>query len=102
MEKLPVKDTFKGPDAWFTGDVYGSPIYAGTEPSRVSATLVRFTPGARAHYDARCKAGHHHNAALRTLANKLLGKLWWCLRHHEPWDEPTAWQTGTPDVAVAA
>ena len=46
MEKLPVKDTFKGPGSWFTGDVYGSPIYSGTDPSRMSATLVRFTPGA--------------------------------------------------------
>ncbi len=50
MEKLPVKDTFKGPGSWFTGDVYGSPIYSGTDPSRMSATLVRFTPGARTHW----------------------------------------------------
>ena len=32
-----------------------------------------------------------HNAALRNLANKLVGKLWWCLEHEEPWDESTAW-----------
>lgn len=50
MEKLPVKDTFKGPGSWFTGDAYGSPIYSGTDPSRMSATLVRFTPGARTHW----------------------------------------------------
>lgn len=50
MQKLPVKDTFKGPESWFTGDVYGSPIYSGTDPSRMSATLVRFTPGARTHW----------------------------------------------------
>lgn len=50
MEMLPRKDTFTGPDAWFTGAVYGSPIYSGTEPSRMSATLVRFTPGARTHW----------------------------------------------------
>ncbi|MEI2778459.1 MAG: cupin domain-containing protein [Tetrasphaera sp.] len=53
MEKLPVQDTFKGPENWFTGDVYGTPIYSGSHPSRMSATLVRFTPGARTHW-------HHH------------------------------------------
>ncbi|MEI2774655.1 MAG: cupin domain-containing protein [Tetrasphaera sp.] len=50
MEKLPAKDTFKGPADWFTGDVYGSPIYSGTDPNRMTATLVRFTPGARTHW----------------------------------------------------
>ncbi|WP_254191099.1 IS110 family transposase, partial [Nocardia noduli] len=37
------------------------------------------SPGARAHYDKRKAAGDHHNAALRNLANKLLGRIWWCL-----------------------
>jgi len=47
--------------------------------------------GARAHYDKRRAAGDHHNAALRNLANKLLGRLWWCLQHGEPWDGHAAW-----------
>jgi transposase len=47
--------------------------------------------GARAHYDRRRAAGDHHNAALRNLANKLLGRLWWCLKHNELWDDHTAW-----------
>ena len=38
------------------------------------ATLTR-SPGARAHYDRRRAAGDHHNAALRNLANKLIGRL---------------------------
>lgn len=54
------------------------------------ATLTR-SPAARAHYDARRAAGDHHNAALRNLANQLLGKLWWCLTHGLEWDETTAW-----------
>lgn len=54
------------------------------------AMLTKST-GARAHYDKRRAAGDHHNAALRNLANKLLGRLWWCLKHNEPWDDHAAW-----------
>lgn len=51
------------------------------------------SPGARAHYDRRRAAGDHHNAALRNLANKLIGRLWWCLQHDQQWDEQAAWPT---------
>ena len=37
--------------------------------------MLTKSPGARAHYDRRRAAGDHHNAALRNLANKLLGHL---------------------------
>ena len=47
--------------------------------------------GAREHYDRRRAAGDHHNAALRNLANKMLGRLWWCLIHNQPWDDAAAW-----------
>ncbi len=40
-------DTAKGPDDWFTGDVYIDPIAAAPAPARVQANLVHFTPGAR-------------------------------------------------------
>src|ERR671927_97153 len=40
-------DTVRGPDDWFTGDVYLDPVAAPSEQSRVSATNVHFTPGAR-------------------------------------------------------
>jgi hypothetical protein len=56
------------------------------------STLTK-SAGARAHYDHRRTLGDHHNAALRHLANKLLGKLWWCLEHQRPWDDQTAWET---------
>ena len=56
------------------------------------STLTK-SAGARVHYDRRRAAGDHHNAALRNLANKLLGRLWWCLQHQQPWDEDTAWST---------
>jgi transposase len=47
--------------------------------------------GARVHYDRRRAVGDTHNAALRNLANKLLGRLWWCLANNQPWDEHAAW-----------
>jgi quercetin dioxygenase-like cupin family protein len=40
-------DTGRGPEEWFTGDVYIDPVAAAPAPSRVQANLVHFTPGAR-------------------------------------------------------
>ena len=40
-------DTAKGPDSWFTGDVYIDAVAAAPAPARVQANLVHFTPGAR-------------------------------------------------------
>lgn len=66
------------------------------------ATLTKST-GARAHYDKRRATGEHHNAALRNLANKLLGRLWWCLAHNVAWDENAAWRDpNTSPTSVAA
>ena len=50
MELQPVRQTVKTPASWFTGDVYMTPIYNGTGPSRMTAALVRFTPGARSNW----------------------------------------------------
>ncbi len=65
--------------------------------------MLTKSPGARAHYDRRRAAGDHHNAALRNLANKLLGRLWWCLQNNELWDEEAAWNTTaqTPTATAA-
>jgi quercetin dioxygenase-like cupin family protein len=40
-------ETTKGPSDWFTGDVYIDAVAAPSGPSRVSASAVHFTPGAR-------------------------------------------------------
>lgn len=64
--------------------------------------MLTKSPGARQHYDRRRAAGDHHNAALRNLANKLIGRLWWCLQNNEPWDESTAWNLETVEVPAAA
>ncbi|MFG6504502.1 cupin domain-containing protein [Microbacterium sp. P05] len=45
-QKQPVSATVKGPEEWFSGDVYFNAYYQGEEPSRVRLNLVRFTPGA--------------------------------------------------------
>ena len=58
-------------------------------------TTLTKSAGARAHYDRRRAAGDHHNAALRNLANKLIGRLWWCLVNNQPWDEQGAWPLTT-------
>ncbi len=39
--------TTKGSADWFTGDVYVDPVAVPVDGSRVSASLVHFTPGAR-------------------------------------------------------
>jgi len=39
--------TRPGPAEWFTGQVFIDPIAAGSEPSRLRALSVHFTPGAR-------------------------------------------------------
>lgn len=50
MQLKPVAATVKTPAERFTGDVYMTPIYAGTGPSRMTVALVRFTPGARTNW----------------------------------------------------
>jgi quercetin dioxygenase-like cupin family protein len=40
-------DTFAGPSEWFTGKVYVDPVATPSEQSRLSASSVHFTPGAR-------------------------------------------------------
>jgi quercetin dioxygenase-like cupin family protein len=40
-------DTSQGPGEWFTGTVYLDPIATPADSSRLSATSVHFTPGAR-------------------------------------------------------
>ena len=40
-------DTTKGPEDWFTGDVYIDAVATARPPARVQASLVHFTPRAR-------------------------------------------------------
>jgi quercetin dioxygenase-like cupin family protein len=40
-------DTVPGPSDWFTGTVFLDAVAAPSEPSRLAASSVHFTPGAR-------------------------------------------------------
>ena len=54
-------------------------------------SAITTSPRARAFYDSRRERGDTHNRALRALANRLVGILHGCLRHHTPYDEQIAW-----------
>ena len=56
------------------------------------------SPGARAYYDAVRARGTGHHAALRQLANRLVGILHGCLKTRTSYDETTAW----PKLAAIA
>jgi hypothetical protein len=52
---------------------------------------LKASPGARAYYDRQRARGAGHNAALRQLANRLVGILHGCLKTGSAYDETTAW-----------
>ena len=54
---------------------------------------LRVSPGARAYYDQHRARGATHYQALRAVANRLVGILHGCLRHHTLYDEHRAWHT---------
>jgi transposase len=54
-------------------------------------TALNSSPGSRAYYDRQRNRGATHHQALRALANRLVGILHGCLRHHCCYDETTAW-----------
>jgi transposase len=54
-------------------------------------SALNASPGARAYYDHQRARGSEHNAALRQLANRLVGILHGCLKTRTRYDEATAW-----------
>jgi transposase len=60
------------------------------------------SPGARAYYDELRARNIGHHAALRQLANRLVGILHGCLKTGSLYDEDTAWQHRRPDTADVA
>ena len=57
MELKHVDTTVKTPATNFTGDVYMTPIYNGTGPSRMTVALVRFTPGGHTNWHSHAVGG---------------------------------------------
>ena len=54
---------------------------------------------ARQHYRQRREHGDRHAAATRNLFNKLLGQLYYCLQHHQRFDEAKAFPMPLCDAA---
>jgi transposase len=70
--------------------------------SRQAQSALTASPGARACYDALRTRGVGHQAALRQLANRLVGILHGCLKTGTLYDENTAWShraTSQPHAA---
>lgn len=54
-------------------------------------SALRVSTGARTYYERQRARGIEFNAALRQLANRLVGILHGCLKAGTPYDEATAW-----------
>jgi quercetin dioxygenase-like cupin family protein len=61
-------ETMVGPADWFTGNVYIDTIAAPTDPSRLSAAIVHFAPGART-------AWHTHPNGQTIVITEGLGRI---------------------------
>ena len=66
---------------------------------RQSFSALTASPAARAYYDQLRNRGKDHNAALRQLANRLVGILHGCLKTGTTYDEHTAWPTSQDAAA---
>jgi transposase len=65
-------------------------------------SALQASPGARVYYDRQRARGAEHNAALRQLANRLVGILHGCLKTRTRYDEATAWSHHRKDLELAA
>jgi transposase len=66
-------------------------------------TALKASPGARAYYDQQRARGLGHRAALRQLANRLVGILHGCLKTRTLYNEATAWpQHASQEITTAA
>jgi quercetin dioxygenase-like cupin family protein len=70
-------ETRTGPAEWFTGNVFIDTVAEPTEPSRVGAALVHFTPGART-------AWHTHPCGQTIYVTEGVGR---CQRRGGPVEE---------------
>jgi hypothetical protein len=68
--------------------------------TRQAQAAISASPGARVYYDQLRARGVGHQAALRQLANRLVGILHGCLASGRCYDENTAWpRTAQPAAA---
>ncbi|WP_370347984.1 IS110 family transposase [Catenulispora sp. MAP5-51] len=60
-----------------------------------ASRAINCSPGARAYYEKQRERGAGYNAALRQVANRLVGILHGCLKTGTFYDETTAWANQT-------
>jgi hypothetical protein len=65
-------------------------------------SALNASPGARAYYDRQRARGVSYNAALRQLANRLVGILHGCLLHQTLYNEQLAWHSEPDKISSAA
>jgi transposase len=65
-----------------------------------ASKAIGVSPGARAYYDKQRQRGAGYNAALRQVANRLVGILHGCLKHGALYDEATAWANHAEPLAT--
>lgn len=66
-------------------------------------SALNTSPGARAYYDHQRDRGLDHDAALRQVANRLVGILHGCLKNKTLYNEATAWSHhSTEEIPAAA
>jgi quercetin dioxygenase-like cupin family protein len=80
--RASARSTKQGPDQWFTGTVWQDEVAVGAQPSRLRATLVTFSPGARTAWHAHAV----HQALWVTLGVGRLQKRGEPLQELRPGD----------------
>jgi hypothetical protein len=85
----------RGARAWGTKKIvlarYARNRRLGDAPQQWAFCALHGSPGANAYYHQLRGRRIGHQAALRQLANRLVGILHGCLKTHIRYDEHTAW-----------
>jgi quercetin dioxygenase-like cupin family protein len=103
MKHFPTRPTNKGPAATFTGDVYVTPIAGPSGSSRLSAALVRFTPGARSNWHSHDAGQSLHGADGVGLVVNRRGQVLRIRPGETVWTPPGEehWHGATEDTLMA-
>ena len=88
-----------GDDPHRYADAKARKNFAGTSPITRQSGKQKFVLARYVHNDRLTARGKDHNAALRQLANRLVGILHGCLKTNTTYDEATAWTEFHRDVA---
>jgi quercetin dioxygenase-like cupin family protein len=103
MEHSPTRSTNKGPAETFTGDVYVTPIAGASRNSRLTAALVRFTPGARSNWHSHDAGQTLHGADGVGLVVNRAGQVLRIRQGETVWTPPGEehWHGATDNTLMA-